>query len=314
MILDDFLVFTDKGLYCSYGDFYLDATSAVACAIISHAHNDHVTKNHQFFYATASTIALVKSRLGKNAAKEFCAVPFYQAFTIKDVVITLIPAGHILGSAQILMSYKGVRYLYTGDCKLQKDATCEPYEFVQADVLITETTYARPEVLHPPVEQEIDKLNKYSATILLGAYALGKSQRLIRLINDYCPQKNIVVHHNIAPLNYIYESFDIHLGNWQLYQRKMRNSVNEHLVYIVPPMTFGSYIKNNGAIRMFATGWHYKKQGYASNAIQISDHIDWNDLQQIITETKCTEIWTLHGDGQYLQYYFGSDKRVKILQ
>ena len=140
-------------------------------------------------------------RYGKNAAKVFYSVPYNHPFILGDIKITLIPAGHMLGSAQVLMEYNGVRYLYTGDYKLQADSTCEPIEWVNTDVLITESTFADPVVSHPDPAEEIQKINAIKTNILLGTYGLGKSQRLIKLINTYAPQKKILVHHRIMPIN-----------------------------------------------------------------------------------------------------------------
>src|SRR5665213_3636831 len=139
MIVDDFVCFDANGLYCKYGDFYIDPVQPVTNAVIG---NNKVC-------ATAATLAFMQLRYGKNAGRLLNAISYNQPFLIRDIQITFIPAGHMLGSAQILMEYKGIKYLYTGDYKLQPDATCEPIEWVKADVLITESTFANPEILHP---------------------------------------------------------------------------------------------------------------------------------------------------------------------
>ncbi len=212
-ILEDFLSFNKDGLYCKYGDFYIDPVQLVSLkAIISHAHADHAVGGNNTIYCTTATLAFMQLRYGKNAAKVFNVIPFNSSFTINDVKITLIPAGHILGSAQVLMEYEGVKYLYTGDYKLQADATCEPIEWVTTDVLITESTFANPAILHPDPVAEIKKINEIKINILLGAYGLGKSQRLISLINIHAPQKKILIHHRIMPINLIYEKMGFPLG------------------------------------------------------------------------------------------------------
>src|SRR5690606_37172973 len=139
--------------------------------------------------------------------------------------------------------------------KLQQDATCEPAEIVGAVVLITETTFANPNVAHPDPVTEIEKLNSFSHNILLGAYALGKSQRLIHLINEYCPGRRILVHHSILPLNKIYESFSFLPGRYEPYNRRLMKDTGTGLVYIVPPMTFDSYFRAKNVVRVFASGW-----------------------------------------------------------
>src|SRR5690606_36111413 len=136
-ILEDFLVKKEKGYYCVYGDFYIDPLYPVKHAVISHGHGDHASAGHELIYCTEPTVAFVKHRFSKQPDGSFSVIPFKTSFEINGVEIYLYPAGHILGSAQILMIYKGVRYLYTGDYKLQADITCEPIEIIQADVLIT---------------------------------------------------------------------------------------------------------------------------------------------------------------------------------
>ncbi|RKR84761.1 putative mRNA 3-end processing factor [Mucilaginibacter gracilis] len=312
MILADFIVFNANGLYCPYGDFYLDAKLPVNQSVISHAHGDHAVGGSTNVYCTAPTAAFMLLRNGKTAAKVFHHIAFNQAFVIGGVSITFISAGHILGSAQVLMVYQGIRYLYTGDYKVQPDDTCEPIEWAKADVLITETTFAHPQTQHPDAVTEIKKLNGIKTNILLGAYALGKSQRLIKLINQHCPQKKILVHHKIMPLNAIYEKFGFALGNYQMYGRKLMKQQNE-FVYLVPPFTFESYFKATGVKRLFASGWK-NLQTNEQDTLFISDHVDWNDILQCVEHTQPTQIWTLHGDGAHLKQHFAGTIEVKLLK
>src|SRR5665213_3649167 len=265
MIVDDFVCFDANGLYCKYGDFYIDPVQPVTNAVIG---NNKVC-------ATAATLAFMQLRYGKNAGRLLNAISYNQPFLIRDIQITFIPAGHMLGSAQILMEYKGIKYLYTGDYKLQPDATCEPIEWVKADVLITESTFANPEIVHPDPVSEIKKLNDIKINILLGAYGLGKSQRLIKLINEHVPQKKILVHHKIMPVNTLYEKLGFAPGSYRVYGRKLMKNQDE-FVYIVPPFTFDSYIRATGVKRLFASGWK-NLQVNPQDTLYISDHADWND-------------------------------------
>src|SRR5690606_307243 len=139
-ILADFLTFTEAGLYCRYGDFYIDPINPVSNALISHAHGDHARPGNSLVYCTAPTEAIMRCRYGKKAAIAFKLVHLQESFKLKEVEITFISAGHILGSAQILMLYRGSRYLYTGDYKMQADSTCEPLQYAEAEVLVTEST------------------------------------------------------------------------------------------------------------------------------------------------------------------------------
>jgi putative mRNA 3-end processing factor len=311
MILDDFISFNANGLYCRYADFYLDPQQPVPHAVISHAHADHAVSGNTNVYATESTYAFMQLRYGKSAAKVSHIAAYNAPFTIGDVQITFIPAGHMPGSAQVLMEYKGTRYLYTGDYKLQPDATCEPMVFVQTDVLITESTFADPNTTHPDPVEEIKKLNDIKINILLGAYSLGKSQRLIRMINDHAPQKKILVHHRIMPVNAIYQKMGFELGAHQVYGRKLMKEQQEY-VYIVPPFTFDSYLRATGVKRLFASGWK-NLQVNAQDTLFISDHADWADIIKTIEETRPQQIWTLHGNGIHLKNHFNNNIFVKLL-
>ncbi|MCJ8209987.1 exonuclease [Mucilaginibacter sp. RS28] len=311
MIHEDFIYITDKGIYCPYGRFYLDPQQPVDRAVISHAHGDHAVSGNNEVYCTAATAAFMQLRYQRNAAKTFNMIAYKQAFTINGVEISFLPAGHMLGSAMVLMTYDGVKYLYTGDFKLQADGSCEPIEFAEADVFITESTFADPAITHPDPVAEIQKLNEIKVNILLGAYGLGKSQRLIRLINDHAPQKKILVHHKVMPLCAVYEKDGFHLGNYQIYNRKLMKQQDEY-VYIVPPFTFDSYIRATGVKRLFASGWK-NLQVNQNDTLFISDHADWSDILAAVKLVKPQQIWTLHGNGERLKAYFEGNIFVKIL-
>ena len=312
VILNDFIVLNKIGLYCSYGNFYLDPQQPVPYAVVSHAHADHAVSGNTHVYCTKATSAFMQHRYKKNAAGQFHCSDYGHSFYINDIKITFYPAGHMLGSALILMEYKDVRYLYTGDYRLTPDRTCESIQLVKADVLITETTFADPETRHPDVAEEIKKLEHTKSNVMLGAYALGKSQRLIPLINEHCKTKTILVHHSIIPFCRIYEELGISLGVYQVYDRKLMKQNMGNMIYMVPPMVYNSYIKAINVVRVFASGWqHLQRQ----NEIQllISDHVDWQDILQTIAEVEPKQVWTLHGEGKHLQAHFKDQIEVKIL-
>lgn len=312
MILEDFIIIDKTGLYCRYGNFYLDPKEPTSQAVISHAHGDHAIGGHADVYCTEATSLFMKHRYRKNAGGTFSLYPYHQIFTINGVNISFIPAGHMLGSAMILMEYQGVRYLYTGDYKLQPDATCEPIEFVEANVLITETTFADPTTQHPSADEEILKLNTTQSNIMLGAYVLGKSQRLINLMTKYCPQKRLLVHFSMVPFLKIYEQLGVDVGKYEIYDRKVMKSNPTNMVYLVPPMVYNSYSRAINVIRVFATGWKHLQKG---NEIQllVSDHADWKDILKTVEEVNPTEVWTNHGNGQELKAHLKETLIVKSL-
>ncbi|MFM6975772.1 MAG: MBL fold metallo-hydrolase [Sphingobacteriaceae bacterium] len=312
MILADFIIKTEKGLFCPIGNFYIDAQQAVATTLISHAHGDHACRDNQEIYCTPETAAIMELRYKKAAGKSFYTKIYGEDFQINGIKISFYPAGHILGSAQILMEYHGVKYLYTGDYKLQPDETCTPIEYLEADVLITESTFADPKILHPDPVEEIKKLNQHEQNVLLGTYSLGKAQRLIRLINDHCPQRKILLHYSILPISKLHERFGITLGKYEPYNRKLMKHPDQNYVYLVPPMTFNSYFRANNVCRAFASGW---KNLQTNNDLQlfISDHVDWNDILKMIDRVKPQEIWTVHGNGNHLKNHFEKQIPIKAL-
>lgn len=312
MILDDFIVIDKIGLYCRYGNFYLDPKEPVNNAVISHAHGDHAVGGNQEVYCTEATSLFMLHRYRKFAAGNFNIFGYHSPFDVNGVNISFIPAGHMLGSAMVLMEYQGIRYLYTGDYKLQPDHTCEPIEFITADVLITETTFADPNTKHPVAEEEILKLNSTKVNIMLGAYSLGKCQRLISLMNQYCPEKRILLHYSMMPFVKIYEQLGINLGKYEIYDRKVMKNNHEDMVYMVPPMVFRSYFKAINVIRVFATGWKHLQNNHEIQ-LYISDHADWNDIVSTIEKVKPRQVWTNHGNGMQLKNYYEKSLVVKLL-
>jgi putative mRNA 3-end processing factor len=312
LILQDFIVKTPFGLYCKYGDFYLDPQLPVTNAVISHAHGDHAKPHHQNVFCTLHTSSIMKLRFKKNAAKTFFIKNYEDEFSFIQVKVSFLPAGHILGSALVKMEYQNCVYLFTGDYKMQEDETCEPLKLINADVLITETTFANPEIKHPNPVSEIEKLNQIDANMIIGVYGLGKAQRITQLIHKICPQKNILLHYSIYPIHQIYENAGFNLGTYKHYDRKVMKQNLKNNVYLVPPLTFNSYNHAKDVVKIFASGWENLQKGNHIK-LYISDHVDWDDILATINIVKPKEVWTIHGDGNYLKNYIRDSLKVKIL-
>lgn len=313
MIQDDFIVYTKNGLYCKAGDFFIDPIKPVHKAVITHAHADHAARGNDEIFCTQPTADVMKERYGQHAGKKFNLLNSKSSFQIGTVKLSFLPAGHILGSVQVLLEHDHAKYLYTGDFKLQKDSTCESYEYAKADVLITESTFAEPGKFHPDTKTEIEKLNAISdSRIIIGSYALGKAQRLTQLISEICPQKEIFIHRKIYALHKIYENHKINLGRWKPYSSQLFKRLKQ-AVYIVPPNVLSSYQGRKDYYTAFATGWDHLQNGY-NLKLNISDHADWNDVLAVIEKTKPKKILTLHGDGVPLKKHFlNSEIEVHIL-
>lgn len=281
-------------------------------AVVSHAHGDHASPEQRNVYCTAPTAAVMRMRFKHNGAGSYYEHAYRQPFFLGSVKVSFYSAGHILGSAMILMEFEGVRYLYTGDYKLQRDPTCDPIELVNADVLITESTFATPETAHPDPEKEIRKLNETPYSVLLGVYSLGKAQRINALINSFCPHRNVLVHRSIENIHKIYEQFGIDFLRYQAYDRRTLRNSPKGIVYLVPPLVFSNFDRKKTMVHAFASGWERLQRGNTLS-LYISDHVDWQDILYSIEQIKPREIWTLHGDGRELYRYFNGKIPVRIL-
>jgi putative mRNA 3-end processing factor len=295
---------TPIGLYCAVGDFYIDPKKPVMHAIVSHAHSDHAVKNNKNIYCTAPTKALMDSRnTSKTSTEVFHIKEYGETFILNDVKVTLYPAGHMLGSAMVLLENDNIKYLYTGDFKLQDDGSCEKIEIVSADVLITETTFANPRHIHPDADEEMKKLLTLEGkNIIIGTYAIGKAQRITHLALKNLPNKIIMVHSSLIPFHTLYQKFGFDLGNWLPYSRNVFKDT-DNSVLIVPPYVYHRYKDNSKYHSMFATGWDWFYKN-TSIRLHISDHADWNDLQILVEKVAPKKIFTVHGDGRHMQYHY----------
>jgi DNA ligase-associated putative exonuclease len=216
--VETWLMPTAAGLYCAPGDFYIDPPRKVARALITHGHSDHARAGHGHVLATAETIAIMQVRYGRASAGRFEAVHLGRPQSIHGVSVRFVPAGHILGSAQIVLEWAGKRVVVSGDYKRAADPTCLPFELVPCDVFVTEATFALPVFRHGPVEAQIDRLLRSMArepgrAHLVGAYGLGKCQRLLKVLRQAGYDRPIYLHDTHVPLTQLYEHLGQHFGD-----------------------------------------------------------------------------------------------------
>ncbi len=309
-IINNFLEKTKVGLYCIPGKFYLDPNRAVPLAVVSHAHSDHANPGSEKIICTGGTAALVTTRHERVIDGRYQVVNYLEAFMIGPVEVTFVPAGHMLGSAQILMVFEGVRYLYTGDFKTQEDTSCETFHFTECDYLITETTFASPEYAHPDPVAELKGVVNLGSNVVIGAYAIGKAQRLTSLITEYFTHLPIFIHPNLRKYHEVYHDYGFHLGEWNVYTRAEFKSLRQS-IYIVPPSDFKRYTRNKNVIKVFATGW---KRSYYScdKVLSVSDHADWNGVLELVEKSKAKKVFTVHGDGSYLKKHYEGNTEVQV--
>lgn len=303
----------DIGLYCEPGDFYIDPMKEVATALITHGHADHARAGHHSVYASTETLAIMRSRYGEDMANEQHAVTLAEPLYFNDVSVTYYPAGHILGSCQLLIEYAGFRVVVSGDYKRRPDPTCPPFQVVPCDVLITEATFGLPVFTHPPIENEIDKL-LHSLRVfpqrchLVGAYALGKCQRLIIALRRAGYHKPIYLHGAQVKLCELYRQFDIDLGNLIPVSDVADKATLAGEIVIAPPSALADrWSRSLPNVRtVMASGWMQirarAKQRNAELPLIISDHCDWPELLQTIKEVNPKEVWVTHGREDALMY------------
>src|SRR6201996_9341820 len=195
----DLLCPRPEGLYCPPGDFYIDPVRPVARAVITHGHSDHARSGHGAVVPTPQTLDIMAVRYGEGFAAATQSLAYGETAKRDGVEISLAPAGHILGSAQAVVRWKGLTTVVSGDYKRSPAPPCAPFEPVPCDVFVTEATFGLPVFRHPPAEAEAAKLLKSVAqfperTHLVGAYALGKAQRLIRLLREAGHDQTLYVH------------------------------------------------------------------------------------------------------------------------
>ncbi len=303
----------DRNLHIKAIDAYIDPSVPRERAIVTHGHADHARAGHGAVLATPDTIAIMKTRYGEDCAGRFEPLDFGVPLRIDEVTITLHPAGHILGSAQVLVEQAGQRVVVTGDYKRLRDRTAQAYELVECDLLVTEATFGLPVFQHPQPSVEIGRLLKSVAdnperAHLIGCYALGKAQRVIALLRDAGYDAPIYLHGAMLRLCALYEELGVSLGELRPALDVPKAAFAGQIV-IAPP----SAIRDRWSRRFpdpvtcQASGWMSVKQRARQALVElplvISDHCDWGELQQTIRETQAETVWVTHGREDALVYW-----------
>lgn len=298
---------TGNGLYCPVGDFHVDPVRAVDKALITHGHSDHARPGHGHVLATRQTLDIMRLRMGDECFASAQAMETGETVNINGVTVRFHPAGHVLGSAQIALEHGGMRIVVSGDYKRQADPTCAPFEPVACDVFITEATFGLPVFRHPPAADEIAKLMDTrrqfaERTIFVGAYSLGKAQRVIRLIRDTGFDEPIYLHGAMQAMCGYYASQGIDLGDLRpATDDSIDRSEFAGRIVIAPPSALADKWARRFAdpLPAFASGWMCVRQRAKQRGVElplvISDHCDWPELTSTITEIAPGEVWVTHG-------------------
>jgi putative mRNA 3-end processing factor len=266
--------------------------------------------------ATQETLDLMRLRYGDNFAGTTQAVRYGETVALDGATVTFHSAGHVLGSAQIAVEASGLRIVASGDYKNIPDPTCAPFELVPCDVFITEATFALPVFRHGNPDGEIAKLLRSVAVFpdrahLVGAYSLGKAQRLIALIRNAGYDRPIYLHGAMESITRYYESRGIALGELRLV-RGADKAALAGTITICPPSALNDLWTRRfpDPVNAFASGWmrvraRARQQGVALPLV-ISDHADWDGLTATIAATGAGEIWVTHGQEDALVHWCGT--------
>lgn len=294
---------TPKGLYCEPGGFHIDPARPVTRAVVTHGHGDHARPGHHAVLATPETLEIMRLRLGEGAGHSLEPLAYGRTIAMGGVSLTLRPAGHILGAAQVVLEFEGSRAVVSGDYKRAPDPTCAPFEPVACDVFVTEATFALPVFRHEPPDKEVARLlaslhRNPDRTHLLGVYGLGKCQRMIALLREAGYDRPLHAHGALVNLCRLYERLGVPLGEVRPLPQGERLAGE---IVLCPPSELQGRWQRRLAdpLTAFASGWMRVRGRARQRGVElplvVSDHADWPELLDTIGETGADEVWVTHG-------------------
>jgi putative mRNA 3-end processing factor len=309
----DILMPDAAGLACKTGAFHIDPVRPVERAVITHGHSDHARPGHGAVLATRETLDLMRLRHGDGFAGTTQAIAYGEELTLGDVRIKFHPAGHVLGSAQIAVSCGGTCIVASGDYKNARDPTCAPFEVVPCDVFITEATFGLPVFRHGDAALEVGKLLASVELFperahLVGAYSLGKAQRVIALIREAGYDAPIYLHGAMETITRYYEACGVALGELRPV-RGMKKADLAGTVTLAPPSATSDIWTRRfpDPVTAFASGWMRVRARARQRGVElplvISDHADWDGLTATIAATGAHEVWVTHGQEDALVHW-----------
>lgn len=301
------------GICCADGGFFVDPTRPVETAVITHGHSDHARAGHGTVYATPETLAVMAARYGEAFADATRPVGYGETFTLGTTRVSLHPAGHVLGSAQVRIETAAGVAVVSGDYKRQDDPTCAPFELVPCDLFVTEATFALPVFRHPDAAGEIAKLRHSLALFpdrphLVGAYSLGKAQRVIALLRAGGHDRPIYLHGALEKLCALYETLGVALGPLVPVKDVPKEELGGEIVMCPPSALSDLWSRRFGdPVTAFASGWMRVRARARQRGVElpliISDHGDWEDLCTTIVEAGARDVWVTHGQEDALVHW-----------
>jgi putative mRNA 3-end processing factor len=313
MKFEEWLRPTQAGLACLPGGFTIDPVAPVDRAVITHGHGDHARPGNGHVLATPETIAIMQARFGAEAGRSLQPLAYGEWLELGDLCLRFAPAGHVLGSAQLVMEHAGGRVVISGDYKRRPDPTCAPFELVRCDLFVTEATFGLPIFRHPDDRGEIAKLLASIAlfperTHLVGTYALGKAQRVLALLRQAGWDRPIWLHGALFPLTEVYRRFGCEFGELRPATAAARAELKGEIV-LAPPGAIRDRWSRRMAepVHAVASGWMAVRARARQSGVElplvISDHADWDGLTATIAATGAPEVWVTHGEEDALVHW-----------
>ncbi|MDB5698142.1 MAG: ligase-associated box helicase [Alphaproteobacteria bacterium] len=301
-----------EGIYVAPADVWIDPSQPKPRAMVTHGHADHARGGHGEVWATPETLAIMACRYGPQAG---IPVAYGEVIRLGDVEISFVPAGHVLGSAQIVLDHKGERVVVSGDYKRRPDPTCAPFEPVPCDIFITEATFGLPVFRHPDTASEIDRLlGRLHANpdrcVLVGAYALGKAQRVIMELRRRGHHDPIYIHGALQRLCELYAEFGVEMGDIRPATGVGKEELKGKII-LCPPGALNDRWSRRlpDPITAMASGWMRIRQRARQRNVElpliVSDHADWDELTQTLREVAPREVWVTHGREDALIHWCG---------
>ncbi len=302
----DLIVARPEGLYCPAGDFYIDPWRPVARAVITHAHSDHARWGHGHYLAHEHSAAILRRRLGADIHLQ--TLPYGEVIDHHGVRVSLHPAGHVLGSAQVRLEVGGEVWVASGDYKLESDGTCPPFEAVRCHTFITESTFGLPIYRWPSQPALFQDINAWwqanasqGRASVLYAYALGKAQRLLHGLDPSIGP--IVCHGAVEPLNAVYRDLGVALPPTLMATDPSldKASLGRSIVIAPPSAARSTWLRRFGPdlADAFASGWMQlrgtRRRRGVDRGFVVSDHADWPGLQTAIRATGAERVFVTHG-------------------
>lgn len=298
------LRFDQNGIYCQQAGIYIDPWRPVNKAVITHAHSDHARWGNNYYLAHKDTVPILRLRLGADINAE--GIAYNTPLEINGVQISLHPAGHIPGSAQVRLEYKGEIWVVSGDYKLQHDGISVPFESVRCHHFITESTFGLPVYNFPPAQNVYDEINEWwrnnaaagQNSVIIG-YALGKAQRILHHLDESVG--NIWVHGAVANINHVLAQQGIELKPWQRVMPEQTKKDFNGAMIVAPPSAMGtSWLKRFEPFSLgICSGWMQlrgaRRRRGADRGFIMSDHCDWQQLNKAIESTGAENIYVTHG-------------------